>query len=354
MPMANLHIERHQVLRKSFEVLLAIAQEEGIDRLLNGMLEGFGIRMEGLDDTAQPLSPELYARAIDRIGESISIPCLGARLGQRKKSNTFGIFGIGMATGTNLAHTFRFSPWLVDLLWDHSLKFTLLRERGWAIAHYESTWPDHANACRIAVEEVMLGCISVISEMLPDADWSACEVRFRGPAPAHFRLYEALYPCPVLFDQADYQVRIPADWLERPLTQANRTVVDFCESVCQELVNGHSAPATLEQQVRRLLQELPLNPHPTVAEVARQIGMNERTLRCRLACEGVNFRDVLHERKLDLAQQYLTATQMSIKEIAYQLGFSHLPSFYRVFSKEIGMTPENYRIESKTLIKVSI
>ena len=82
---------------------------------------------------------------------------------------------------------------------------------------------------------------------------------------------------------------------------------------------------------------------PSLVEVAEQLGKSPRTLKRRLAEEGVSFsalRDFeLRERALAL----IRASDLSNAQIADRLGYEQVGSFCRAFRKWTATTPSSYR-----------
>ncbi|MDF2667840.1 MAG: transcriptional regulator, AraC family [Paenibacillus sp.] len=58
---------------------------------------------------------------------------------------------------------------------------------------------------------------------------------------------------------------------------------------------------------------------------------------------GKNFLEYLHLLRVRRASSLLAATEMSISEIAYDVGFSSLRSFTRVFKETLGMSASDFR-----------
>ena len=52
----------------------------------------------------------------------------------------------------------------------------------------------------------------------------------------------------------------------------------------------------------------------------------------------------IQEVRINMAKELLTNTAVSIKEIAYELGYENTDYFFTVFKRVTGMTPVNYRI----------
>lgn len=58
---------------------------------------------------------------------------------------------------------------------------------------------------------------------------------------------------------------------------------------------------------------------------------------------GQNTQQHIHERLIEKAKQKLAATNQSVSEIAYALGFEHAQSFSTLFKKKTSITPLEYR-----------
>ena len=82
------------------------------------------------------------------------------------------------------------------------------------------------------------------------------------------------------------------------------------------------------------------NPAVTVA---RTLGMSERTLRRRLAADGLGVQALVDEVRFESAKAYLAQPSLSIAEIALLLAFSDARAFTRAFKRWSGGTVSEYR-----------
>lgn len=75
-----------------------------------------------------------------------------------------------------------------------------------------------------------------------------------------------------------------------------------------------------------------------------KFGMNMYQI-CRLFKRefGVNFHTYLTELKMSRAKEYLRDTSMPVQDIAYLVGYKELKYFFKVFKKQTGLTPSEYR-----------
>src|SRR5262249_3872278 len=84
-----------------------------------------------------------------------------------------------------------------------------------------------------------------------------------------------------------------------------------------------------------------LLPHgrAQMSEVARKLGVSQRTLRRRLASEGLTFTGVLYALRSDLAKRHLADRSLSISKIAWLLGYSDASVFSTAYKRQTGTTP---------------
>ncbi|MCK6420708.1 MAG: helix-turn-helix domain-containing protein [Aquabacterium sp.] len=101
-----------------------------------------------------------------------------------------------------------------------------------------------------------------------------------------------------------------------------------------------------EHHVRRLrvLVEERFRQQPSLAALARELGISSTHLN-RAAQEvlGHSALGVLHQRLLLEAQRELTYTSLSVKQVAWSLGFADAAYFTRFFQRLAGRTPTQWR-----------
>jgi AraC family transcriptional activator of pobA len=83
---------------------------------------------------------------------------------------------------------------------------------------------------------------------------------------------------------------------------------------------------------------------PTVAAIAMQLKMSPHYLSDLLRQDtGKSAIDHIHIYLISEAKNLLIGADLTVKQIAYQLGFENPPYFSRLFRKETGFTPVAYR-----------
>jgi len=83
---------------------------------------------------------------------------------------------------------------------------------------------------------------------------------------------------------------------------------------------------------------------PTVEYVASQLNLTPRYLSDMLRHHtGQNAQQHIHDKLIEKAKEYLSESQFSVSETAYQLGFEHPQSFSKLFKKKTEITPNEYK-----------
>lgn len=93
----------------------------------------------------------------------------------------------------------------------------------------------------------------------------------------------------------------------------------------------------------------PLLPHGNAqaSEIARQLGLSQRTFARRLTSESLTFSEVLNSLRCDLATQYLADHALSISQIAWLLGYQEVSAFTNAFKRRTGITPREARSQPR-------
>lgn len=85
---------------------------------------------------------------------------------------------------------------------------------------------------------------------------------------------------------------------------------------------------------------------PSVNYMASQLNLSPRYLSDLLKQEtGKTAIDLIHLFLISAAKNLLTAGEQSVSEIAYALGFENPPYFSKLFKKEVGVSPNEFRFK---------
>jgi len=81
----------------------------------------------------------------------------------------------------------------------------------------------------------------------------------------------------------------------------------------------------------------------SIEAVAKGLAMSSRSLQRRLGDEGTRYNDLLAEIRSEFAKRYLARNTLSASEVAYLLGFTEPPAFFKAFKRWTGMTPREFQ-----------
>ncbi|KQS26646.1 AraC family transcriptional regulator [Dyadobacter sp. Leaf189] len=92
-------------------------------------------------------------------------------------------------------------------------------------------------------------------------------------------------------------------------------------------------------------EQAPVNNElPTVEYLAGQLHLSPHYLSDMLrSLTGQNAQQHIHEKLIEKAKQYLSTTNLSVAEIAYQLGFEYAQSFNKLFKRKMNVSPLEFR-----------
>ncbi len=83
---------------------------------------------------------------------------------------------------------------------------------------------------------------------------------------------------------------------------------------------------------------------PSVTYIAENLNISPGYLSGLLkSLTGQNTQQHLHNKLIELAKEKLSTTNLSVSEIAYELGFEHLQSFSKLFKTKTSLSPMEFR-----------
>lgn len=111
--------------------------------------------------------------------------------------------------------------------------------------------------------------------------------------------------------------------------KASHKVLDRLEKVLNDyLISGQTAT----------------NGLPSVHNIAELLHISPKYLSTLLRMHtGQNTQHYIHEKLIERAKERISTTDLSISEIAYELGFEHLQSFSRLFKAKTRLSPLEFR-----------
>jgi len=140
---------------------------------------------------------------------------------------------------------------------------------------------------------------------------------------------------------ADNAIAFPAAVLDRPVATASRLVFNLLGGYLERVRSA--ARTTIAERVQDYIRGALPAGNCSIERCAAKLGMSVRTLQSNLSQCGLKFSDILERQRIDLARNYLGQQQLSLDDVAANLGYSEQSSFGRAFRRWTGTTPLLYR-----------
>jgi AraC-like DNA-binding protein len=187
----------------------------------------------------------------------------------------------------------------------------------------------------------MIGALRVITGVA----LAPLEVRLmhpKGGTPSECRRF---FRCAVEYGATADIVRFSTETLAIRIPTANSRLGHILRSYADGLLRqARTKPAaSVEERVLAIVADRMGSGRISLREVARQMGISERTLRRRLSDAGTSFSALVSRKRIDLAQGWLTGTDFDLKHISFLLGYSEPAAFSRAFKRGTGKSPGHLR-----------
>lgn len=120
----------------------------------------------------------------------------------------------------------------------------------------------------------------------------------------------------------------------------NQLLVEYFE---EALARRKVKPSSFALRVENTAATLLPHGRARAGEIARSLGVSQRTLARRLISEGQTFSSVLQSLRSDLAKRHLADEDLSISKIAWLLGYQDVSAFTNAFKRWTGKPPRAIR-----------
>jgi AraC-like DNA-binding protein len=169
-------------------------------------------------------------------------------------------------------------------------------------------------------------------------------VMFAHPRNSNLQEFERFFGCPVEYGSASDQWAFSNETLAVPLISGDPYLLQTLQPFCDE---RNTAAGTLRSSVENEAQKLLPHGKANRQNVARALGMSERTLSRKLADEGTTYEEIVDQLRQSLAFQYIKARSISLSQVAWLLGYEGSTSFSHAFAHWTGRSPSVVRKEEQ-------
>ncbi|MFT6957404.1 MAG: AraC-like DNA-binding protein [Halieaceae bacterium] len=291
-------------------------------------------------DTLVPLAK--HARLMQVTAEGLGDDCFGLHVGLQLEPTDMGPIGFALMNSPTVKASLEiFSRYLGA--YTRGCYFQLKCDSSFAYYDFGYTLPELGLVDRRQEAECTLALLLNIVRRLSGQNWSPVKVYFEHPRPANISEHKRIFGAPVEFSYKVNRLVFNRSFLDQPVKTAQSRLLAVIEEHLQQVIDNQHHEYDLVNQVSNLVARELSNGMPTVDWVAEQLNMTKRTLQRRLTDNGVGFSEIVDDVRRNMAVQYVEKSDISLTEIAFLLGYSHLSAFCRTFRRWTGTTPQKIR-----------
>lgn len=302
------------------------------------------LRMGGVDP-ALLADPDAYVpfisvvRTLEIAALALNMPDFGMQLGLRQELGITGPLAIAVANSATAREGIACASRFVRF---HNRAQRLALEPaapGMEIVVHNTVMEQHVPHIQHG-ERVVAFLYNLMRRFCAD-DRVVEEVWFTHQPLAPLRAYRDVFGVLPRFGQAKSGVVAPSAKLDVERSGRSAFVRDLAIAHLEQVSPSDSTPVT--DRVRTALDLMMQSGDGSQIEVARALGLHERTLQRRLKDEGAVFEEIKDAVRRARAEDYLRQRELPLSQVAELLGYSEPAALSRSCRRWFGDTPKAVR-----------
>jgi AraC-like DNA-binding protein len=299
-------------------------------------LAGIGVRDDQLNDLRARFSYADMDRIIEKAIELTGDPGLGLSIGMNAPESMLQVLGHLIVSCRTLRDAWGLFVRYVPLVAE-GMSWNLVEDNEHARFVYHCPVA-YGLSTRFAAEYALTMAVRIARHFLPPTVEHADAVMFEHAEPEYVARYTRVFGCPVRYQQPSNALLFPRAYLDVPQLHADPAMHNALREMAERFLHELEGPRSTADRVRVLLGYEADLANIDVVKLSRSVGLTPRSLRRRLASEGVSLTTLIDEARCRLACEELRR-EGSIKAIAERVGFSEPSAFHRAFKRWTGQTP---------------
>lgn len=320
------------------------AVDDAVDK--TALLQSVGLDWREPLDPSRMIEDTAYYGFLERAAQADPDPMtLPLRAGASMRCDEYGAFGLAWKSAPTLRGSYDRAERYGRVLSSVST-YELEPTGGGAFMHLHREG-ERRLGLRLS-NEATIASIASISRQVSAEPFRPLAVCFKHSAPASVAGHESYFGCPVYFETDRDALQVSEDTLRTPNILGDPGLSGFFDQHLASEIETFSSEATLDRRVREYVSKALSEGAPPLVDVARHLGMSERTLQRRLTEQSTSYQTLLDEVRQQLARRLLQETEFSLVEVAFMTGYSDQTAFTRAFKRWTGQTPRSFRIAFQT------
>jgi AraC-like DNA-binding protein len=198
---------------------------------------------------------------------------------------------------------------------------------------------------RMHTEFTIAGLLRLI-RMMAGPGASVSVAYFEHVAPVHRHEYHRVFRGAERFSQEFTGIEFPRTLLDVRQLHQHPHLYSLLRAEAHRSLDALAHGMGHVARLRRYLLGRPPCRIPNMDVAARELGMSVRSLRRRLAEEGMSYRALVQSTLEEAAAHVLRTPGRSVQDAAQATGFSDTAAFHRAFKQWTGVTPSEFQRRS--------
>lgn len=332
-PMAS---EEFTVPSRVLHELVGAAEQSGVSK--EDFLRAARVEPTWLETPDRHMSQGEVMRIAELALELTRDPALGLHCGERSSEGTFDVLSHLLAHASTLRQAFetlfRFSELVAE-----NFPLMLTEAGDEAELHHRDSDDQPLPVRRLVAEWAVVSLFRLVRHFDGARASGVRLACFRHQAPDHHAEYARIFDGIARFDQPFTGLVLSRSLLDAPSPWRDEELCSTLSGLAVRRLQRRKHQRPYFLQVRDLLLQRRAPHLVGVPQAARELGISARSLHRRLSEEGRTYTELSHEASGHVAKRLLVDKQLTIKEVAYAMGFANASSFHRAFRRWTGMTP---------------
>ncbi|MBF7072951.1 helix-turn-helix domain-containing protein [Glaciecola sp. MH2013] len=323
-----------------FGHVIAVLKSAGVQ--VDKWLASQDLNMDELTELDARVSVERFDALMKVVIENHGFEDFGISVGKRLELAHHGDFGLAVLNCASLKDVLDFHNQFISIRlpfvsFDYKLVNATvkieLQDKHWQMSLHRS------------VTEAI--CIAIVNMLhsINFQDASKIEIlsaSFDYSKPSYVAKYEAMKAKELKFEQAICSITFSDKYLQRALAMVDEFSFQRAIARCKKELEGYQQHTHSTKDAVYSLLCMDQGCTLSLEQVAERLFMSKRTLHRSLEAEGTSFKALLQKRRSDEAKRLLLIENMSISNVADELGYSDAANFRRAFKTWYGLSPRDW------------
>ena len=341
--MTDFYLLEDEIATDYIKHVLQLAEQQGLN--IDTLLEQAGMNINPLEPEHQHLT-KMPARYYEKLCRCVQHKLSEFSFRDTRFTDSFEILCHTLESASTLREAIKRIVKYINLMHIHDQPMRSYERDGYFCFSYVNVQTNWSNLKALALEAHILFFWHRFFNWLIDDYITLQHVGMTATQGEDNS--KPLFNCAIEYDHHDNHIAFDRSYLDKTISRTGRDYQDLLNRSEYNfflITDSHIMPVA--KQVQMMLDRQYPNQFPSLDLIAEQLHMSVSSLRRRLKRENTSYQGIKDRLYKQRAIALLQRDDMTISDIAEQLGFNDSSCFQRAFKRWTGETPGNYRLRLK-------